>query len=125
MLADLGVMGYTETMIGKRVALRLLQQRRLEDIEARCLKAEVDHRLDDTEEMKVLHLIQGTTTALTTMASVMSTTFPVEREALDQILVPISAVVDMLEKIEDAGPRVFVGREVLAQKLGSCERRRR
>ena len=116
-LSDLGVQGYTETLIGERVALRLLQQRRLDDIEARRLQAEVDRRLDRSEEMKVLSLFEGTAAALGTMTSVMSTRFPSEREALDQLLVPVESVVLMLEKIEDTGPKVFVGCAALATGL--------
>lgn len=116
-LADLGVEGYTETMIGKRVALRLLQQRRLEDIEARHLQAEVDRRLDDTDEMKAVRLIEGTCAALQTMATVMSSSFPTGREALDQLLVPVSAVSAMLEQVEATGAKVFVGGAALKAAL--------
>ena len=117
-LADLGVQNYTEIMVGKRVALRLMQQRRLEDIEARRLRAEVDERLDATDEMKLVRLIEGTATALGTMISVMSSSFPAERDALDQLLVPINSVIGMLDKIEDTGAKVFVGRAALADAVG-------
>lgn len=117
-LADLGVQGYTEVLVGKRVALRLMQQRRLEDIEARRLRTEVDERLDATDEMKAVRLIEGTATALWTMTSVMSGCFPAERDALDQLLVPITSVIGMLDKIEDQDPKVFVGRTALADAVG-------
>ena len=112
-LADLAVEGYTEVMVGKRVALRLLQQRRLEDVEARQRRAEVDRRLGATDEMKALQHLEGTHSALQTMASIMSSSFPPDRQALDQLLVPVAAVVTMLEQVEAFGPGVFVGHEAL------------
>ncbi len=117
-LGDLGVVGYTETLVGKRVALRLLQQRRLEEIEAHRLRAEVDRRLDDTDEMNAVRLIEGTITALQTMATVMSSSFPDGREALDRLLVPVSAVSAMLEQVEASGTKVFVGCAALTAALG-------
>ncbi len=108
-LADLRVESYTEVTIGKRIALRLLQQRRLEQIEARRLKAEVDLRLDDTDEGKSLVLAERTLLALQTLTSVMTRSFSTDRQALNELLEPISTVVEMVAQVEATGPRVFVG----------------
>lgn len=116
-MADLGAETSTELLVGKSIALKLLQKRRIEEIEERRLRAEVDLRLEATAEMQTLRLFESTLSALSTMADVMASSFPEDRDALDRLLVPVATVQDMLAHVEAAGTKTFVGLTALAEAV--------
>ena len=93
----------------------------MKKLKIRRQQAEVLHRLDETNEKKVLDLVTNTMTAIKTMARALESRLPESGEELNQLLAPMAEVVKMLVKIEDTGPSVFVGATGLATAIGNLK----
>jgi hypothetical protein len=120
---DLHLEGPVEVQVGKSIAFKSWQKKRIETVEARRQQAEVLHRLEDTPAMNNLHLFEGAILALKTMVAVMGSSIPEDRESLDKLLTPVSGVLEMMEKVESTAANVFVGLSALTDaidKLKTC-----
>lgn len=115
-LRELECQGELEEEAGLRISALRWLVRRLDAVEERRLHAEVLQRLDDLPEKQHLDLVRGAIAAAHGMTQAMASRLPETREELDQLLVPIGAVVKMLSQVEDGGRDVFVG----AGALGSA-----
>jgi hypothetical protein len=116
--AELGVETPGEIEVGDSIALLRLKLKRIAEVEQRRLAAEVLARLDDTSEMKFMMMIESTLTALSAMVNVMKSAIPSDRHALDGLLAPVVATLEMLGKVEDASPAVVPGHQELADAVG-------
>jgi hypothetical protein len=108
-LRDLSVETDAEVEVGRNIALLRWRLRRIEEVESRRQQAEVLHRLDETDEKKVLDLVTNTINAIKIMIRAMESRLPESREELDRLLAPMAAVVKLLVQVEDSGPSIFVG----------------
>lgn len=121
-LRDLGCQGELEDEAGLRIAALRWQLRRLDAVEERRLHAEGLHRLDDLPEKQFLDLVIGTISAVQAMTRAMESRLPETREELDQLLVPVGAVVTMLSKVEDSEQDLFVGASTLGSAIETLRR---
>jgi hypothetical protein len=116
--AELGVETPGEIEVGDSIALLRLKLKRIAEVEQRRQAAEVLARLDNAAEMKSLKMIEGTLTALSTMVNVMTSSFPSDRNALDALLAPVDATVEMMGKVEDGSPTVVPSHKELVEAVG-------